>query len=175
MPMRQKFQHLFPVIGFLALFFCVSIAHADTVEVGQPAPRLFILDLNGKLFDLASLKGKMAIIHFWATWCPSCKDEMPVLEKFYAKHRADVELIAISTDGERHRDVVAATKDVYDIPIALLEDADMNGFGAPSAIPVTYIIDRNGVVIGKLMPDQTKLDAAVLERFLPTPHRPLAQ
>jgi cytochrome c biogenesis protein CcmG, thiol:disulfide interchange protein DsbE len=52
-------------------------------DVGQAAPALVVPELNGQLFDLRALRGKVVIVNFWATWCPPCREEMPALDSFY--------------------------------------------------------------------------------------------
>lgn len=161
--MRQKFCHSFLIAGFLALLFVSANAQA-TAENGQSAPSLSIKKLDGTTFDLSALKGKVVLVHFWATWCASCKEEMPVLDSYYRQHHGQgIEMIAISADTARHRDDVTTAMKNFGFAGALLSDADSNGFGRPTAIPVTFIIDKSGVVRGKLEPDETMLSDKALD------------
>src|ERR1700742_3004643 len=66
-------------------------------EVGQPAPALVVQELNGQQFDLAAERGKVVMVNFWATWCPPCRKEMPMLNDFYQRYHSEgLELIGDS-------------------------------------------------------------------------------
>lgn len=158
-----------------ALSIAAHLALAAT-DIGQPAPPLVAKELDGATFDLGALRGKVVIVNFWATWCGPCREEMPALNAFYRQHHGQgLELIGISADRPRDRGDVVKTMQSLAYPAAMLGDAEVNGFGRPGAIPVTYVIDANGVVRGKFSPDQTavtaqQLDAAVLPLLSQVPH-----
>jgi cytochrome c biogenesis protein CcmG, thiol:disulfide interchange protein DsbE len=135
--------------------------------VAEEAPRLVIRDLDGSRFDLSALRGKVVIVNFWATWCPPCREEMPVLDAFYSRvHSRGVELIGISLDHKRDRkDVLKAAESVH-YPVAVLADADANGFGTPAVLPVTYVVDPEGVVRAVMTPASAKLSEDALERVV---------
>ncbi|HUA53215.1 MAG TPA: TlpA disulfide reductase family protein [Candidatus Sulfotelmatobacter sp.] len=163
--MRRSCVPLGLVAGFLAL--AGANAHA-AVDVGQPAPPLAVEELNGKPFDLGALRGKVVIVNYWATWCPPCRAEMPALDAFYRRyHDRGLEMIGLSADVPRERDAARKMMEAYAYPAAMMRDARPNGFGRPTALPITYVIDAQGVVRAKLQPDETgvteqSLAAAVL-------------
>jgi peroxiredoxin len=138
------------------------------VAVGQPAPPLAAAELNGTGFDLNALRGRVVIVNFWATWCVPCRAEMPALDAFYRRyHAAGLEMIGISADRPRDRSDVVKAMQAYAYPAAMLRDANPNGFGAPEALPETFVIDQSGVVRAMFRPDQVgvteqSLSAAVL-------------
>ncbi len=140
----------------LAFFGLGAFARAST-DVGQ-APSLVIPELDGKTFDLRALRGKVVIVNFWATWCPPCRQEMPALDAFYRHYRAQgLELIGLSADRPHDRTEVTRVMQSFSYPAAMLDDAKANDFGAPSALPITFVVDREGVVRARLTPDETKL------------------
>ncbi|HUO03596.1 MAG TPA: TlpA disulfide reductase family protein [Candidatus Binataceae bacterium] len=151
----------------VALLVLSSCAITSGV-VGDTAPALIAEELSGQTFDLAAMRGKVVIVSFWATWCPPCRAEMPELEAFYRQyHSRGVDLIGLSVDRERDRAEVIKIMKEFTYPAAMAEDAQADGFGEPAVLPVTYVVDRNGIVRAKFTPDQTpvtekSLAAAVL-------------
>ncbi len=59
--------------------------YQEVAAVGSLAPEFEFKDSDGNLWRLADLRGKIVFLNFWATWCTSCKAEMPYKEKLYAK------------------------------------------------------------------------------------------
>ena len=122
------------------------------VRVGERAPALIVPRLDGSVFDLAALRGKVVIINFWATWCSPCRAEMPQLDAFYRRYRArGVELLGMSVDDAQDRDAVVRVMKSFSYPAALAAAAKANDFGAPIAVPMTWIIDAKGVVRARLL------------------------
>jgi peroxiredoxin len=153
--MRRSGLSLAVVAGLLTLIGSCSGAHAAT-GVGQPAPPLVVAEIDGQPFDLGALRGKVVVVNYWATWCPPCREEMPALDAFYRQYHArGVEMIGLSADRPRDRDAARKMMQSYGYPAAMMKDAKPNGFGAPESLPVTYVIDAEGVVRAKLEPDQT--------------------
>ncbi|HEY6417672.1 MAG TPA: TlpA disulfide reductase family protein [Candidatus Binataceae bacterium] len=138
----------------LALTGLSSFAGAAT-EVGQTAPALVVPELDGQAFDLSAQRGKVIVVNFWATWCPPCREEMPALDAFYRRyHGQGVEMIGLSADRPRDRSDVSKVMQSFSYPAAMLDDAKVNDFGTPDALPMTVVVDGNGVVRAKLTPDQ---------------------
>jgi thiol-disulfide isomerase/thioredoxin len=117
-----------------------------------PAPALTIETADGREFDLAAMRGKVVLVQFWATWCAPCLAELPVVGKFYQKHRAEgFEVIALSIDKPRDRAKMQRLIAKLPFSAALLSDAKRNGFGTPDAVPVSFVIDANGAVRDKFI------------------------
>jgi cytochrome c biogenesis protein CcmG, thiol:disulfide interchange protein DsbE len=143
-------------------------AYGDS-ELGQPAPALIIEELNGNTFDLAAQRGKVTIVNFWATWCPPCRTEMPALDAFYRRyHSQGLDMIGLSADRPHDRSEVVKVMQSYSYPAAMLDDAKSDGFNDPSALPVTYVVDRSGIVRAKFTPDDKPLtEEALTKAVLP--------
>jgi len=153
--MRRTGLSLAIVAGLLTYVESGAGARAATA-VGQPAPPLVVAEIDGQPFDLGALRGKVVVVNYWATWCPPCREEMPALDAFYRQYHArGVEMIGLSADRPRDRDAARKMMQSYGYPAAMMKDAKPNGFGAPESLPVTYVIDAEGVVRAKLEPDQT--------------------
>jgi peroxiredoxin len=164
--MRRSLQLALAMIAVMVLISAPR-ALADSA-LGQPAPALVIEELNGNTFDLAGQRGKVVIVNFWATWCPPCRKEMPALDAFYRRYHAQgLEMIGLSADRPHDRSDVIKVMQSFSYPAAMLDDAKSDGFDDPSALPVTYVVDAQGVVRAKFTPDEKpvteqSLAAAVL-------------
>jgi thiol-disulfide isomerase/thioredoxin len=148
---------LMGLIGFQALGAPVA---------GEAAPPFVALSLEGKRFDLRQMQGKVTLVHFWATWCPDCLVEMPVLDGFYQRyHDHGIEVIGVTVERPRARGkVLEAMKNLH-FPAFFLSEAEENGFGTPASLPVTYVIGPKGQVAAVLSPDKEALSKALLERI----------
>jgi thiol-disulfide isomerase/thioredoxin len=117
-------------------------------------------DLDGNVLRLADLRGRVVWINFWASWCPPCQEETPVLRDVYQRYRDDgLELVAISVQESTIEDVRRYAQ-TYSLDFTI-------GFDATSAIfhtyrafglPTQFFIDREGiirhVVLGPVTRDQ---------------------
>ena len=125
-------------------------------EVWQTAPPLIVRELDGQSFDLAAQRGKVVIVNFWATWCRPCREEMPALDAFYRRyHGQGLELIGLSADRPHDRSDVGKMMQSFSYPAAMLDDAKVNDFDTPAVLPVTFVVDRDGVVrVGRHQSDR---------------------
>ena len=133
-------------LGAAAAADLPPLTHGLTaVAPGQPAPALKLVDLDGKPHDLASLKGKVVVVNFWATWCPPCRREMPALERL---RRALPEVVVLAVDvGEDADTVFAFTGTLEPAPeFPLLLDRDSAALQAwrVKGLPSTYVVGPDG-------------------------------
>lgn len=116
-------------------------------EIGEAAPELIVTELDGQVFDLAKLKGRVVLVNYWATWCAPCKKDIPKLDAFYRRYHArNLAMIGISVD--RPSDLPKVRKVVASLtyPVAMLKGITVDGFGKPEGVPITWIIDGDGKV-----------------------------
>jgi cytochrome c biogenesis protein CcmG, thiol:disulfide interchange protein DsbE len=155
------------LIGLAALIGLDRRARAAP-EMDQPAPPLIANALDGQTFDLAKLRGKVVLVNFWATWCAPCRKEMPILDAFYRRYREQgLELIGISVDFARDSAKMRKAAGVVSYPTAMANDIPVNGFGPPEGVPVTYVVDAEGVVRDKFIATPSKLLHDVVIPLLP--------
>ena len=134
----------------------------------KPAPSLVLTQLNGEVFDLSKLRGKVVLVNYWATWCAPCKKEMPVLNSFYQRHRGDgLEIIGISADRPQDLAKMRKMSGSLAYPTAILSEITDNGFGPPEGFPLTYVVDRNGIVRDKFIDVREQLLTDVVLPLLP--------
>ncbi len=135
----------------LPILFAVPALSAPAVKVGDPAPDFDLQDLAGKKVSLSAFRGKVVLLNFWGTFCPPCRAEMPSLNRVYLdlKDRGFV-VIGLSVDRSDGpvRSLVAA--DGIEFPVALDAGKEVfYGKYATFALPLTFLIDKKGVIVEK--------------------------
>lgn len=132
---------------------------------GTIAPELNMVNPEGKIITLESLRGKYVLIDFWASWCGPCRRENPTVVRLYNKYKDQgFDVYSVSLDKSKSRWVAAIEKDglIWDNHVS-----DLKGWGSAATrlygfrgIPYTVLIDKEGKVIA------TRLRGAALENKL---------
>jgi thiol-disulfide isomerase/thioredoxin len=119
-------------------------------KVTLPHGPLLVRDRGGAARDLASGTGKGLILHFWATWCPPCREEMPSLVKFAKETKADgnVEFLAVSVDEDwKVVDTWLKQRGITDLPVALDPKGDTAHVVGTDKFPETWFVLPTGEVL----------------------------
>jgi peroxiredoxin len=121
---------------------------------GDVAPDITLQDRDGKEVSLSSLKGKVVLIDFWASWCGPCRAENPNVVKAYEKYKdKGFTIFSVSLDDNKDRWLQAIEKDKLTWPSHVSDLKGWRSAGAAlysvSSIPATFLLDRNGKIIGK--------------------------
>ena len=113
--------------------------------VGKRAPAFQLKSLTGETFNLSSLKGKVVLLDFWATWCGPCRKEMPTMEKIHQELKGDG-LVVLGLDVGEDRETVEKflKTEKVSYPIALTVGSDVVRSFEVSAYPTYVLIDREG-------------------------------
>ena len=140
---------------------------ADTPVSPYPqnaAPDFTLTQLDNQPVTLSHLRGKPAIINFWATWCPPCRRELPALQAAYNAHQDEVGFVAVDVK-ENQAQVEAFVAELgLTFPIALDTDGQVaDVIYEVRGIPTTLFIDANGVVAARHV---GPLDEAAINNYL---------
>jgi peroxiredoxin len=116
--------------------------------VGRSAPSFAMRDDRGAVVSVAQYRGKVVLMNLWASWCPPCREEMPDLERLFARDSARG-LVVIGVDqgesSERARDFARALGVRY--PIWIDSGQEYGRAYAALGLPTTIVVNRKGVVV----------------------------
>jgi thiol-disulfide isomerase/thioredoxin len=124
----------------------------DAQAKGKDAPLHFtVKDMNGADVKLASFKGKVILLNFWATWCGPCKAEIPSLVELQQQYAGDLVILGFSVDDtvEKMRPYADQYKINYPLLVGNGREDVQEAFGPLFGIPVSVIIGRDGTIAKK--------------------------
>jgi thiol-disulfide isomerase/thioredoxin len=129
----------------LAEVFSSSLDSAGPPSIGKTALDFELYDLDQKPIRLSHLKGFPVIINFWATWCPPCLQEMPLIEEISTQFP---DLIVLAVNADESEATVRAFVQKYQISTLVLLDpgAVVNEFYYVDGLPTSFFVDRNGII-----------------------------
>jgi cytochrome c biogenesis protein CcmG/thiol:disulfide interchange protein DsbE len=113
-------------------------------EATKKLSELNLLTIDGKEVKLSDYKGKVVLVNFWASWCPPCKEEMPIFEKVYQKYNdKNFVILAVNMDTSEGAMKEFLEKNRYSFPIVRIKgEAGLNIPG----LPTSYLVDKDGSV-----------------------------
>ena len=146
-PAMKKF-----LVPFVALLLLAGLWFSLLLPERAPQAQLALLD--GKILQLSDLKGKVVLVNFWATSCPSCVKEMPGMAATYQDYRDqgfETVAIAMSYDPPTHV-LNFVQKNGLPFPVAL--DADggaAQAFGNIMVTPTSFMLDQDGKIVKRIL------------------------
>ncbi|MDA0770283.1 MAG: TlpA disulfide reductase family protein [Chloroflexi bacterium] len=120
---------------------------SGVTRIGKPAPPMAFTTFNGQRFDLQELQGKPVVINFWASWCGPCRQEATVLERLWQTY-GDSDVVFVGVDIQDSEKDARAFISEFGVSYPNGMDADGRisiDYGV-IGIPVTFLVDRDGVV-----------------------------
>jgi peroxiredoxin len=148
----------------LVILAVLSVSARAEVKAGQPAADFDSATLAGAPLRLSSLRGKVVLVDFWASWCEPCKKELPLLDKLAPRlHARGIEIVAVNIDDDKSKaaDFVRS----HGLHLTVVSDPAKKIVGAwePPKMPSSFVVDKAGVVRavhGGFEPgDEAKLEA----------------
>ncbi len=134
----------------------ITLKRISVAQTGKQFPSLILTDSTGEELSISSLKGKVVFIDVWSSWCGPCREKIPGIKKVYQKYKnKGLEVIGISLDYNRQKWLNAIKEDKqpwksYCEPTNFLNNKNeftkrFHIYG----IPVNYLIDENGILVGQ--------------------------
>lgn len=146
-------------LGLISLFLVIGnrvdfdFTKKPAVAAGTAAPDFSFPDLSGNTVRLSDYRGQMLLVNIWATWCKPCVEEMPAIEKLYQEFKDDeFNVLAVSIDRQGKK-VVNPFMKIHNLSFKVLLDRDgtiQNTYGT-LGIPESFIIDKNGIILQKVI------------------------
>jgi len=136
-----------------ALALLVACGPAPKTAQTKPAPPFDLQSLDGSRATLDTLKGKVVVVDFWATWCGPCIKEIPEYAEFYRKNQPrGIEVVGIVMDSGSPQEINDFVRE-YKIPYRQLVGDDKTGeeWGVTQGYPTTFVIDGKGVIKTKVL------------------------
>ena len=127
-------------------------AYKEIASVGKPAPDFEYPDSTGKIWKLSDLRGKVVFINFWATWCTTCKAEMPQKALLYDKMQGKPFQMLGMLFRDDPANLIDYYKEIRVVAPTLISPNNESAkkFGI-TGVPETFIIDKDGIVREKLV------------------------
>jgi peroxiredoxin len=136
----------------------------------HPAPGVTFTSLKGERVSTGELRGRVLLVNFWATDCPTCVKEMPSMVTTYNKYRKDgLELVAVAMRHDPPNYVINyAEKNALPFRVALDPMGELaSAFGDVKLTPTTIVIDKRGNIVSRILgePDFAKLNALIEQKL----------
>lgn len=116
----------------------------------QPVPPFLVQDLDGNAVSTAQWQGKVVILNFWATWCPPCREEIPILIELAKKYKDDLLVVGVSVDDGSPDEVREFAKAFHmNYPVVMWSRELISEYGGVPALPTTFLINKDARIVQK--------------------------
>ena len=146
--------------GALALDPALAAAIGDRIEWSDVAL------LDGRTLPASALAGRVVVVEIWASWCPFCKRQNPLLQQLYAAQRGrGLEFLTFSIDREPAKARAYMAENKYTFPAAMATVESEKWFGPREGLPELYVVGRDGRIVFKEAKEMFPEDVQALARF----------
>lgn len=154
---RRATRDSYCITRFLGACLLIAASLAASAQparvhslVGKQAPAFTLRDLRGQDIDLRSLRVKVVLLNFWATWCAPCQQEMPVFSSWQSEYGSQgLAVIGISMDDDADSARKLVEKLKIDYPVAMGDAKLGERYGGVLGLPMTFLINRDGKVVAQ--------------------------
>jgi thiol-disulfide isomerase/thioredoxin len=116
----------------------------------QDAPPFLAADLDGQPVSTAEWKGKVVLLNFWATWCPPCRAEIPMLVQLKDLYKDRLVIVGVSLDDDPAEEVKQfSIQQRFNYPVIMATRQIISDYGGVPALPTTFVINQDGKVVQK--------------------------
>ena len=137
------------LVGLIAWMWFRPFAWVQDLD--ETPPPFAFTTLDGREGTLDSLRGKVVLVNFWATWCPYCRHEMPAMQEFYRDYAGKgFEIIAFSLDDDPAAVQAFMRENGYSFPVVMATPEQRRAFGDVTRLPTSFILDREGKIRHKV-------------------------
>jgi peroxiredoxin len=160
------FIHLLIVLLSLALA-TQEAASKDSSEAAKSAPAFELKDTAGTNVSLSEFKGKIVLLNFWATWCSACRAEMPGLNRLYTEFNSrGFVVLAVTIDHSEKLVRKFIAEKAINFPVLMDPEKEVSfDQYAVLTLPVSFLIDRNGVILEKLIGERDWESAEIKDKI----------
>ena len=147
----------------------IAGAVLDLAHAAAPGDRVSWKDvrlLDGRILPAAALDGHVVVVEIWASWCPFCGQQNPLLQQLYdAQGGRGLEFLTFSIDREPAKARAYMREHGYTFPAAMATAQSNKWFGPRKGLPELYVVDRGGRVVFKEANEMFPEDVRALARF----------
>jgi len=169
--MSAAFTRRVTLVAVVLALLAGAAVYALLPSGRAPMPTTIFTTLTGELINSRQLRGRVVLLDFWATDCEPCLREMPQRVALYDEYRPlGLELIAVAMSHDRPDRVVAYSERAR-LPFKVALDVDgtiARDFGGIEAIPVSFLVDKRGMIIKRFIGASNAADAAELRSLIET-------
>ena len=139
---------------------------AIAADIGNRVQWSDVTLLDGRILPASALTGRVVVIEMWASWCPFCAQQNPLLQQLYDAQRGrGLEFLTFSIDRDAAKARAYMAKHHYTFPAAMATAWSNKVFGPRVGLPELYVVDRNGRIVFKEAKEMFPEDVRDLARF----------
>jgi peroxiredoxin len=117
------------------------------LQASKPAPDFELTSLNGSAVRLSDYQGHPVLVNYWATWCPPCRDELPLIQKRYERFSPDLVVLAINAGEDPETVKNYIEENGFTFPVLLDPDWKAEALFGIMAYPTSVFIDGKGNIL----------------------------